>query len=69
MLPVRPSTNVGGVLVTDTTLDGVEVAVVVPGAVADELQPEKSAPVNNAANAADAMTRTPDFRAIRIPLV
>jgi len=55
------------VLVTETRLDGVDVPVVVPGAVGDELaQPAMSVPVVNVAN---AMTRTPDVRAIRIPLV
>jgi hypothetical protein len=61
MSPVRPRTNVGGVLVTETTLEGVGAGVVVPGAVADELvQPARSAAVANAAN---AITRPPDFRA------
>ena len=49
MSPVMPRKNVGGVLVTETRLEGVDVGVVVPGAVADELvQPARSAAVANA---------------------
>ena len=70
MSPVSPRKNVDGVLVTDTRLEGVDAAVVVLGAVADELvQPARSAPAVNVANTAEAMTRTPDFRAIRMPPV
>jgi hypothetical protein len=44
MLPETPSTNVGGVLVTETRLEPVDVGVVVLGAVVDELvQPARSA--------------------------